>query len=154
MGLWDSIKNIADSAKELALKAKCGMGFHDGTFAPVEGKPACFLSMRCADCLELIEQRRHAYPREWEQAPHDYRSQIKCMRTQSCIHCGEEASKVVHGHYYTAGKNGRCVIILRCEDCGNEKEGDVDHDFYRAMGNSDGTVTYRCSCGAAETRRY
>ena len=154
MGFWDSIKNAAEAAKDLAIKAKCGMGFHDGSFSPVEGKPACFQSMRCADCLEVIEERRHAYPHEWERAPYDRGSQLRCMRVQDCKHCGEQASKVVHGNYYTVGKNGHCIVVLRCEDCGHEKNGEVDHAFYRTMGNADGTVNYLCHCGAEERRRY
>ena len=148
MGFWDSVKDVA-------LKAKCGLGFHDGKMAPTPGKPACHLSMTCADCHKLIETKQHSFPRQWSDADFDWTSNVGCMRIQRCTLCEEQLSQVEHEGYYTAGKNASCREVKKCPRCGHEKLGDEDHSWYRMSGNQDGSVNVRCGgCGKEERRPY
>ena len=147
MGLWDSIKKVA-------TKAKCGIGFHGGTFRTPDGKPKCHLEKTCPDCMELITERKHAYEHDWKNAPFDYSSQIKCTRAQGCIHCGEIQKKEVHEEYRKLGVNARCQVVKACTRCGHEKTEGHEHSFIRD-GVEDGKIVMRCTnCGTTEKRNY
>lgn len=147
MGLWDSIKKVA-------IKAKCGIGFHGGVFRTPDGKPACHLEKTCPDCMELITERRHEYEHDWNSAPFDYSSQIKCTRAQGCIHCGEVQKKEVHEEYRKLGVNARCQIVKACTRCGHEKTEGYEHSFIRD-GIEDGKIVMKCTnCGTTEKRNY
>lgn len=147
MALWDSVK-------KLATKAKCGVGFHGGTFSTPEGKPGCYFEKTCPDCMELIIKRHHEYPLTWENAKFDFSSHLRCMRTQQCIHCGDVEKREIHERYQKVGVNAHCQAVLSCERCGHEKLGDYEHSFTRD-GTDNGMIVMKCMrCGARETRRY
>jgi hypothetical protein len=138
MGIWDSIK-------ELAVKAKCGMGFHSGDWTPVPGGPACRKQLFCSDCLETVHSTNHSYSVEWESAEFDYGSDARCQRARWCTHCNEKAVKVVHEGFHSVGKNGNCQLIERCSRCSHQRVGPEDHSWVRSF-QSTGNSTVRVVC--------
>lgn len=147
MGVWESIKKAA-------TKAKCGVGFHGGTFKTPDGKPLCHLEKNCPDCKKLIVQKKHAYEHDWRNAPFDHRSAIACARVQECIHCGELRKKIVHEQYSRVGVDARCQVVKACTRCGDEKTEGYEHSFIRD-GVEEGKIVMQCvNCGTKEKRNY
>lgn len=147
MGFWDSIKNAA-------IKAKCGVGIHGGVFKTPDGKPECHLEKTCPDCNTIIEKKEHKYNFEWDEAPFDIYSKLRCTRIQSCIFCGEVAKKEVHGEYKKLGVNASCQVVMACTNCGHEKTDGYEHVFLRE-GVEDGKIIMKCvNCGFTEKRKY
>lgn len=123
MGLWDKIKDAAETAKAAAVVAKCMAGFHKGEYKPVKDKPQCNLEMRCSDCFKLLTKIEHEFG-EWE-----YEVDNKCDVARICIHCGEQEKDVKHQW----GKNFKeeCKLYRSCERCGTREFLKDSHDSYR-----------------------
>jgi hypothetical protein len=150
MGLWDSIK-------EVALKAKCGLGFHSGEAKRVEGAPACQLEQFCPDCKEIISLRRHAYKTEWENSEFDMSAGWNsCQRIRACVHCNEAVTKVVHEGFSTRGKDGQCRVIEECQRCGHQERRGEEHSWIRSYENTgDSRVRVVCTgCRKEELRNF
>jgi hypothetical protein len=149
MDLWESIKSVA-------IKAKCGIGFHDGVFNNPLGKPSCYFEKMCPDCKEIITEHRHEFePNNWEDAPYDNNSNLKCTKIRKCTQCHSISKKVIHSNYQKLGINGKCQEVLACGKCGHEKNGDYSHNFARQGKTDDGRIVMKCTdCGEQEVRKY
>ena len=146
MGVWDSIKKVA-------AKAKCGIGFHGGTFATPEGMPQCHLEKICPDCGEHIVEKRHAYALDWNNAPFDPQTPTKCTRHQNCIHCGEIQQKEVHEAYRKERKG--CELLLVCTRCGDVESEGYEHEYEKLGINAKCQVVSKCrNCGDTKTEGY
>lgn len=117
MGLWDSIKSIA-------LSAKCGVGWHAGEYENVEGQPKCLYSKICPDCFERVTKVEHSYD-EWIYL---YANNCRCTRT--CIHCGYTENSIIH-NYQNIAKDEHCHVIQECDRCHDRKIGAVEHNWIK-----------------------
>lgn len=147
MTLWQSVKNIA-------MKAKCGLGFHAGDFAKVDGRPECYREKTCPDCAELLKKEVHAYPAAWENAAYDYGSNLKCAKKQACIHCAKVETRQVHEGFTRVGVNARCRTVEACVRCGEEKLGDEEHSFQLQGRQGDDFLLQCGNCGVQQRKRH
>jgi len=81
MGLWDTVKN-------LAMSAKCMTGWHGGEYEHIQGKPKCFLGKTCPDCGEYVTKNKHKFG-SWE-----YITYGKCDAVRKCNYCKLDEKKM------------------------------------------------------------
>ncbi len=117
MGFWDAVK-------EVAIAAKCGIGFHAGEYQQKEGKPACFWFKICPDCGKYVVKHEHDFD-QWE-----YRSYGTCNAVRECIHCRKEEYSIVH-NYEKVEKDANCHVISVCSRCGDRVIGGAEHNWVK-----------------------
>ncbi len=141
MGFLDTIKNAA-------LKVKCAAGFHGGSYTPIEGLPKCNLEKDCPDCGKHITVVEHSFPEE------KYKNAHSCVKSTSCIHCGEVSERMDHENYEEIDIDDHCRVKERCTRCNHEKTGNVRHTWAKNAHNSTDThVEYWCvRCSKSEMR--
>lgn len=49
---------MLDKIKKLGLKVKCGIGWHNGTYAHIAGEPQCFFAKTCPDCGKVYYRKK------------------------------------------------------------------------------------------------
>lgn len=115
MGFWDNVK-------ELAVGAKCAVGWHEGEYGHIKGKPQCYLGKTCPDCGKWVTKEEHIYS-GWE-----YIDYGKCDSIKSCIHCKYQEREIRH-NYKKEGKDSNCIIIEVCSRCRDKKLGKTEHNW-------------------------
>ena len=114
---------MLDKIKKLGPKVKCGIGWHNGTYAHIAGEPQCFFAKTCPDCGKYITEKRHKYG-EWF-----YPYQDRCEQVRECVYCQDKKTRTEHQfaqwEYYEFGK---CNQIRECIRC-HKKETRVEHDY-------------------------
>lgn len=140
MGLWDSIKKAATSAK-------CMAGLHAGDYSPIKGKPECNLEKTCPDCGKYITKIQHKFG-SWK-----YIEEHKCDTIRTCEYCKEEYLAVKHEWAETKNK---CQVEKMCDRCGAHEFVRTEHGpWYGGVAHPDGTQTFVCSgCGKQERRKF
>jgi len=140
MGLWDSIKKAATSAK-------CMAGLHAGQYQREAGKPECNLEKTCPDCNKHLTKIEHKFG-EWK-----YLQDDKCNSTRSCDYCKEPENSI--RHQWMQSKS-QCQIHKVCERCGAREFVRTEHGPWHAgVAHPDGMQTFTCSsCGKNEERKF
>lgn len=140
MGLWDSIKKAANSAK-------CMAGLHAGEYVQIEGKPACNMHKTCPDCGKYLKKVQHKFG-EWE-----YLQENKCDAIRYCEFCGE--SEKTERHNWSQSKQG-CQLYRDCDRCGAHEFLKTEHGPWHAgVAHPDGMQTFTCAgCGKSEERKF
>lgn len=115
MAFWDNVKSIA-------IKAKCTVGWHEGEYKHIDGKPECFLGKTCPDCNKWVTEERHEFS-DWE-----YLTYNSCNTVESCIHCKLQRTGVEH-NYQKEGKDSNCHIVEVCLRCKDKKIGRAEHNW-------------------------
>lgn len=143
MGLFDSIKNIA-------VKAKCAVGFHAGEFKHIPGEPACHYGKTCSDCNKFVTLFKHKF-----QDNVDYVNSDSCTKQYRCSHCDFFKETTEHEGYTKTSKDSYCKWKLQCTRCKHEKAGEIDHYWLRDPGSyDDENEQYTCyHCNKKEIRK-
>ena len=50
MAFWDNVKSIA-------IKAKCTVGWHEGEYKHIDGKPECYFGKTCPDLINGLQKK-------------------------------------------------------------------------------------------------
>lgn len=134
MGLWDSIKSAA-------LKAKCAVGIHGGSYKLIENE-TCKYSKICPDCHETIKTEKHQLGKA------EYKFDYKCVTVKKCIKCGLEQEGEKHEEYENVDVDDFCNVKQRCRRCGSERTHGKEHSWSSA-GSTDTHHLFECiKCGA------
>lgn len=140
-----------DKVKALAIKAKCGVGFHAGDFVRAKGGPECKYEKNCPDCGEYVTKHEHAYGEP------SYRNHHTCMMVKVCRHCAHENSFEKHEGYVDMGKDDVCKIKEKCIRCGHTQVKREDHTWYEVSRNETHKTLECLNCKRRETetlKRY
>ncbi|MBS6058452.1 hypothetical protein [Mixta calida] len=139
MGLWDSIKNAA-------LKAKCTIGIHGGSYKVIEGE-TCKYSKVCPDCHETIKTEKHQFGNA------EYKFEYKCVTVKKCLKCGIEQEGEKHEQYVDIDVDDYCNVKQRCMRCHSERVHGKQHSWF-SDGSTDTHHLYKClKCGASSEKR-
>ena len=140
MGLWDSIKKAATSAK-------CMAGLHAGEYHSIAGQPECNLEKTCPDCDKYLTKVEHKFG-SWE-----YLQDKKCDSIRSCVYCHKQEESV--RHQWVQSKS-QCQVHKDCERCGTHELVRIEHGPWSAgVAHPDGMQTFICSgCGKTEERKF
>lgn len=140
MGFFDKIK-------ELALKAKCGVGMHAGDYAKAVNGPACLLEKTCPDCFEHVTKHKH------EHGEFSYKNHHTCTMIRNCVHCNHEDSKVKHEDFVDMGRDDFCKVQEKCTRCGFTQVKKEDH-YMTEVSRNDTHKTLSCiRCNKRETQK-
>ncbi|EKN4209740.1 hypothetical protein ACOZ7A_002314 [Yersinia enterocolitica] len=139
MGLWDNIKNAA-------LKAKCAVGVHGGSYQLNDGE-SCKYSKLCPDCSSVIQTEKHLLGNE------EYKFEHQCVTIRKCSRCDLEKEGEKHEEYVEIAVDDYCNVKERCVRCYAERIHGKKHSWWPR----DSTEThhlYECSvCGAKKEER-
>ena len=112
-----------DKVKELALKAKCGVGIHGGEYSKVSSGPACLYEKTCPDCFDHLTKHKHEYDE------FSYRNHHNCTMSRHCVHCGHEDLKEKHQGFTDAGMDDFCRVKEKCIRCDFTKVKKESHSW-------------------------
>lgn len=133
-----------DKVKELALKAKCGVGLHGGDYSRVANGPACLYEKTCPDCHEHITKYQHEYGEA------KYKNHHTCTKVRHCKHCNHEHSEIEHEGYADMGIDDFCKVKEKCIRCGHSQVKREEH-VWTEEHRTDTHKTLRCvRCQKAE----
>ncbi|EGK8058263.1 hypothetical protein IO382_000636 [Campylobacter lari] len=129
-----------DTLKSIAISAKCGIGWHGGTYSNEEGKPQCYLSKTCPDCNEYISKYNHNFAERVITDPYS------CRGYEECTYCQHREFGTYH-KFEKVRKNERCQIIEKCSQCGKERLGDIQHSWVQIpFTNKDASINGKRKC--------
>jgi hypothetical protein len=134
-----------DKVKELALKAKCGVGMHAGEYSLATIGPACLLEKTCPDCFEYLTKNSHSYGED------SYKDDHSCIRVRYCKHCNHEDSKTQHAGFSAIGRDDFCKVQEECNRCGFLQAKKEDHNMVE-VSRSETHKTMECAnCNKRES---
>ncbi|UZM95241.1 MULTISPECIES: hypothetical protein [Pseudomonas putida group] len=135
-----------DKVKELALKAKCGVGIHGGDYTKASGGPACLYEKTCPDCFDHLTKHKHEY------GDFSYKNHHTCTMIRHCVHCAHEDNKVKHEGFAEMGMDDFCKIKEKCIRCGFSQVKKESHTWTE-VSRTDTHKRMECfRCNASETR--
>ncbi|MFJ4445598.1 hypothetical protein ACIPZ8_26380 [Pseudomonas sp. NPDC089422] len=126
-----------DKVKELALKAKCGVGIHGGEYSKVSNGPACLYEKTCPDCFDHLTKHMHEY------GEFSYRNHHNCTMSRHCVHCDHEDLKEKHQGFTDAGMDDFCRVKEKCIRCDFTKVKKESHSWIE-VSRTDTDKTMSC----------
>lgn len=135
-----------DKVKELALKAKCGVGIHGGDYTKSKKGPACLFEKTCPDCLERITKSKHEY------GEFAYKNHHTCTMIRHCVHCNHENSKEKHEGFADMGMDDFCKIKEKCIRCGYSQVKKESHSWFEESRTETHSKRVCTRCRKTESR--
>lgn len=136
-----------DKVKDLALKAKCGVGIHGGSYSQAVNGHACLFEKTCPDCGGHITKHEHAYDEA------QYKNHHTCTKVKYCRHCNHEHSYLEHERFESMGVDDFCKVKEKCIRCGSTQVKKEEH-VWAELRRTDTQKTMQCvRCNKTETRQ-